>query len=72
VTVGWYDPPGNPLAAKALIHDISMSMTAPGGEVHYGNGGSSYDTTNVNEQILIKSPVKEGMWKVNYFSSLYL
>ena len=67
VTIGWYDPPGNPLSAKALIHDLSMSMTAPGGEVYYGNGGNSYDTTNVNEQILINNPLK-GMWKIKVFS----
>ena len=59
----WYDPPGSPLSSKALIHDISMSMTSPKGDIYYGNGGYSYDSRNVNEQIFIQSPLK-GMWKV--------
>lgn len=67
VTLSWYDPAGNPLAAKALIHDISMSMTAPDGALHYGNGGNKYDTTNVNEQLYIPKPAK-GKWAVKVFA----
>lgn len=68
ITIGWYDPPGSALAAKALINDLSMSVTSPGGDaVYFGNGGGSYDKINVAEQIYIPKPVK-GMWKVKVFA----
>lgn len=44
-------------------------MAAPSGDIHFGNGGTGYDTVNVNEQITISNPVK-GMWKVNPYTAM--
>lgn len=68
ITIGWYDPPGSALAARALINDISMSVSAPDSTVYYGNGGKGYDVINVNEQIYIPKPVV-GLWKVKVFAN---
>lgn len=63
-TLVWTDYPGAVGAAKALVNDLDLTVTGPGGTVLIGNAfaggesvtGGSPDRLNVEEQILIKKP----------------
>jgi subtilase family serine protease len=64
VTVVWTDYPGTPGAAKALVNDLDLSVSAPDGTTFVGNvfagGGSAPggapDRLNVEEQALVLAP----------------
>lgn len=55
VTLVWTDPPGQPSAAAALVNNLDLTVTGPGG-VRYGNGGTSADTINNVETVQIERP----------------
>jgi hypothetical protein len=64
VTISWYDPPGVSNSAKALIHDLDLVVFSPDRARKYlGNGGSSFDRLNNNEQVYVENP-PQGLWKV--------
>jgi subtilase family serine protease len=65
VTLVWTDYPGASGAAKALVNDLDLTVTAPDGTTTYlgnvfSNGesatGGSADRLNVEEQVFIKTP----------------
>ncbi len=64
VTLVWADYPGAVGAAKALVNDLDLTVTAPNGSLFLGNvfaagesvTGGSPDRLNVEEQVLIKVP----------------
>ena len=76
ITLAWTDYPGSTSAAKQLVNDLDLIVTAPNGTVYYGNNfvngesksGGSPDNTNVEEQVLLKAPVS-GLYKVRIFGS---
>ncbi|WP_129127058.1 S8 family serine peptidase [Geomonas oryzae] len=72
VTLVWADYPGAVGAAKALVNDLDLSVTAPDGSLFLGNvfaAGASVtggvpDRLNVEEQVLIKAPAS-GLYTVS-------
>ena len=72
VTLVWSDYPGSPSAAKALVNNLNLRVTAPDGMTTYwGNrfsggwsttGGLADNVNNV-ENVYIQSP-QTGIWKV--------
>ncbi len=72
VTLVWSDKDGTPSSGKALVNDLNLRVTAPGGTVIYlGNRftggwsvtGGSADTINNVENVYVQSPTA-GSWKV--------
>ena len=64
VTLAWFDPPNvNGNTAKALINNLDLAALSPSGKKLHGNGGSSPDTINTNEQIHIEKP-ESGVWTI--------
>jgi serine protease AprX len=71
VTLAWTDYPASTSAAKALVNDLDLTVTAPGGAVFKGNvfsGGWSQtggiaDRTNNVENIYVQSAAS-GTWTV--------
>ena len=72
--LAWTDYPGTLGAAKALVNDLDLQVTAPDGTVYRGNNfgpaslgasvsGGTFDTTNTEEAVLLKSPAA-GNWTV--------
>lgn len=70
----WSDYPGALGAAKALVNDLDLEVTAPDGTVYRGNhfapfaqgqslAGGTFDTTNVEEAVLVKNAMA-GDWSV--------
>ena len=55
VTLVWTDPPGQASAALALVNNLDLTVTGPGG-VRYGNGGTGTDTINNVETVQIERP----------------
>jgi len=60
-TLAWYDPPAPGKPAKALLHDLDLTIISPSGKRYLGNGRS--DTVNNNEQVVVNSP-ESGRWRV--------
>jgi hypothetical protein len=58
----WTDYPGTEYAAKELVNDLDLKITAPGGVVHRGNGTT--DRKNNVEGITITNPTL-GSYTVN-------
>lgn len=64
VTVVWTDYPGTSGASIALVNDLDITLTAPGGTQYKGNvfsggfssGGGSYDRRNVEECVRLSAP----------------
>ncbi|MBN1371976.1 MAG: S8 family serine peptidase [Anaerolineaceae bacterium] len=72
VSLAWSDPDAAALAAKTLVNDLNLTVTAPGGAVVYkgnvfANGwsttGGSADTVNNAENVYVQSPTA-GTWTV--------
>ena len=72
--LAWTDYPGTLGAAKALVNDLDLEVTAPNGTVYRGNHfgslgqgasvpGGTFDTTNPEEAVFLRSPAP-GDWKV--------
>ncbi len=77
--LGWTDYPGTLGASKALVNDLDLQVTAPDGTVFRGNNfgsaavgasvpGGTFDTTNPEEAVLLKSP-QPGDWKVQVIAA---
>ncbi|MCK5038051.1 MAG: fibronectin type III domain-containing protein, partial [Thermoplasmata archaeon] len=64
ISLVWSDFPGDPAAAKALVNDLDLTLTAPGGAEYKGNvlsGGDSivggtYDVLNNVECTYLNNP----------------
>ena len=52
----WTDPPASLSAAKQLVNDLDLRVTAPDGTVLYGNGVDGGDRINNVEGLLIADP----------------
>ena len=71
VSLVWTDYPGSTTATKALVNDLDLTVTAPGGAVYRGNvfssgwstTGGSYDRTNNVENVYVQSAAT-GTWTV--------
>jgi subtilase family protein/fibronectin type III domain protein len=71
VTLAWSDPASTTSAAKNLVNDLDLEVTAPGGTKYLGNvfsGGWSQtagaaDRVNNLESVYVQSPVA-GTWTV--------
>jgi hypothetical protein len=72
--LAWTDYPGALGAAKALVNDLDLEVTAPNGTTYRGNHfgsfaqgasipGGSFDSTNVEEAVILKQPAS-GVWTV--------
>ncbi len=65
VSLVWSDFPGDPLAATALVNDLDLTLTAPGGAEYKGNmfsagesiTGGTYDVLNNVECAYLNSPI---------------
>lgn len=58
-TLVWTDPPAEPGADKALVNDLDLVVTGPGGQLYYGNDFQqrrSPDRVNNIEQVYIPDP----------------
>src|SRR2546426_1130897 len=75
----WNDYPGTIGAAKALVNDLDLQVTAPNGAVYRGNHfapfaqgqsltGGAFDTTNVEEAVILKTAIA-GDWSVRVIAS---
>lgn len=72
-TLTWADPPGVPGSSQARINDLSLRITAPNGDIFWGNAGlrqnnfsqtgGNRDTINTVENVLIQNPVA-GQWLI--------
>ena len=64
-TLSWFDPPSvQGSTTRALISDLDLCATSPGGAVLCGNtASSSRDRVNNNEKLFVASP-QAGEWKV--------
>lgn len=52
VTLAWTDRPASPAAASALVNDLDLEVTLPGGGATLlGNGGTLRDSTNNVERV---------------------
>ncbi len=64
-TLVWTDPPGSPLAAIALVNNLDLELTPPGGgaaATRFGNNNATVtpqvpDTLNNVEKLLLPNPV---------------
>jgi subtilisin family serine protease len=68
LTLAWSDYPGELYAAKELVNDLDLEVTAPNGTIYRGNDFSSpfndaWDRKNPLEVIQLKNPAT-GTWKV--------
>jgi hypothetical protein len=71
VTVTWSDAPGAGGANPALVNNLDLQATSPGGTTYYGNRftngwsatGGSFDTRNNTENVYIQTP-QAGLWNV--------
>lgn len=77
--LAWSDFPSALGAAKALVNDLDLEVTAPDGTVYRGNRfgtfaqgqsvpGGSFDTTNVEEAVIVRAPAA-GVWTVRVIGS---
>lgn len=68
VTITWMDPPISVIAATMLLNDISLKVVSPEGDIYWGNGGSTVDSKNNVEQVLVSTPVI-GVYSVDVFAN---
>ncbi|HKZ99715.1 MAG TPA: S8 family serine peptidase [Thermoplasmata archaeon] len=77
--LAWSDYPGTVETTKALVNDLDLEVTAPGGAVYHGNvfgtfaqgqsvPGGTVDATNVEEAVILKTPTA-GEWTVRVIGS---
>ncbi len=66
VTLAWTDYPGATGAARALVNDLDLAVSAPDGTIFLGNSfvggvsvaGGNPDRLNVEEQVLVRNPLR--------------
>jgi Subtilase family len=76
ITLVWSDPPGQVFAGKALVHDLNLIVTSPGGtDVYLGNVNfvngfstprtptSTPDANNNVEMVIVRDP-EPGLWTI--------
>lgn len=66
ITLAWLDAPGSEASAGALVNDLDLEVTAPGGTVYYGFGGitgQQRDHYNNFEEVDVAS-APAGTWTV--------
>ncbi len=73
ISLVWNDEPGESSSSKALINDLDLTVTSPGGTVYRGNvglvsnlyssSGGSSDRLNNVENVFIQSP-ESGTWTI--------
>ncbi len=73
ISLVWNDEPGESSSSKALINDLDLTVTSPGGTVYRGNvglvsnlystSGGSSDRLNNVENVFIQSP-QSGTWTI--------
>ncbi|MGI0148131.1 MAG: hypothetical protein ACREDF_01180, partial [Thermoplasmata archaeon] len=76
----WNDFPGTLGSSKALVNDLDLEVRAPDGTIYHGNhfglfaegqslpGLSAFDTTNVEEAVILRSAMT-GDWTVRVIGS---
>lgn len=60
VNIVWTDPPATPVAFNALVNDLNLRVTAPDGQVTFGNrptGNPNPDRINNVEMVQINNPL---------------
>ncbi|MCR9244968.1 MAG: S8 family serine peptidase [bacterium] len=78
VVLHYAEPAANPSAAKTLINDLSVRVTAPNGTIYWGNNGleqgnwsvagGSADDTNPIECVFVQNPAA-GTWSVDVIAT---
>ncbi|MBU0637438.1 MAG: S8 family serine peptidase [Planctomycetes bacterium] len=78
VTMTYADPPGVPGASVHRINDLTLKVTAPSGDVYWGNNGltgghwstpgGSANTVDTVENVFVQDPVA-GAWIVEVIAS---
>lgn len=66
VTLAWTDPPASPAAKTALVNNLDLVVTGPGGKKYLGNdrdGRGLQDNINNVEQVVIEKPAP-GKYKI--------
>ncbi|MBN8727033.1 MAG: S8 family serine peptidase [Xanthomonadales bacterium] len=66
ITLAWLDAPGTEASQGALVNDLDLEVTAPGGTVYYGFGGitgQQRDRYNNFEEVDIAS-APAGTWTI--------
>ncbi len=73
ISLVWNDEPGESSSSKALINDLDLTVTSPGGTVYRGNvglvnnlwssSGGSSDRLNNVENVFIQNP-ESGTWTI--------
>ncbi len=48
ITLAWSDYPGAPAAQTALVNDLNLQVTGPGGVIYYPTGGRGPDADHTN------------------------
>ncbi len=56
VTLAWTDPPASLSASVALVNDLDLVVTGPGGATYYGNDVASGDRRNNVEGVIVSNP----------------
>lgn len=79
ISMNYADPAANPAAAKTLINDLSLRVTAPDGTVYWGNqgledgnwsiAGGAEDDINPIECVFVQNPAP-GVWRVDVKATL--
>ncbi|MEY2980213.1 MAG: hypothetical protein RL562_440 [Planctomycetota bacterium] len=79
ISMNYADPAANPAAAKTLINDLSIRVTAPNGTVYWGNAGledgnwstsgGAEDDINPIECVFVQNPAP-GVWHVDVKATL--
>jgi len=73
ISLVWNDEPGEASSSKALINDLDLTVTSPGGTTYHGNrglvsnlwstSGGSADRDNNVENVFIENP-EAGNWTI--------
>jgi serine protease AprX len=77
-TLAYTDPAGSPTAAKAIVNDLTLKVTAPDGTVYWGNNGllagnwstagGVANTIDTVENVLVQAPAA-GTWTVEVIAT---
>ncbi|MFS8104747.1 S8 family serine peptidase [Lentzea alba] len=77
-TLAYTDPAGSPTAAKALVNDLTLKVTAPNGTVYWGNNGlmggnwstagGAANTVDTVENVFVQAPAA-GTWTVEVLAT---
>ncbi|MGC8913436.1 MAG: S8 family serine peptidase [Thermoplasmata archaeon] len=76
ITLVWTDYPGDPAAAKDIVNDLNLEVTAPDNTHYLGNvfsggvsvPGGTADSTNVEECVYLNTP-QPGIYRVKVIAA---